>query len=188
MGSICFRCRERGRRARAPFVKRLAHCRIQARVHLTPSATSTIRESRTYVNWPAHRRLGAIDIGRIHSVGGDSADRNRKGPLCLRWTVVSHATSCPRFHLIVPSWIQGSLRSMINRASVVLASTVERTGLCWRVCSLCVILYKLTLEDCFWEVNSVSYEPDTELKLRNRKEVIWNLCIVFNTINKIQCT
>lgn len=67
MGGICFRCRERGRRARAPFVKRLAHCRIQARVHLTPSATSTIRESRTYVNWPAHRRPGAIDIGRTAS-------------------------------------------------------------------------------------------------------------------------
>lgn len=66
--NICFRCRERGRRVRVPFVKRLAHCRILARVHLTPSATSTIRESRTYVNWPAHHRPPAIDIGRTVSV------------------------------------------------------------------------------------------------------------------------
>lgn len=39
---------------RAVCQTRLARCRIQTRVHLTPSATSTIRESRTYANWPAH--------------------------------------------------------------------------------------------------------------------------------------
>lgn len=37
-------------RIRASFVKGLGRCQNQIRMHLTPSATSTIRESRTYAN------------------------------------------------------------------------------------------------------------------------------------------
>lgn len=37
-------------RITASFVKGLGRCQNQSRVHLTPSATSTIRESRTYAN------------------------------------------------------------------------------------------------------------------------------------------
>jgi len=68
-------------RITASFVKSLARCQSQSRVHLTRwSATSTIRESRTYGNWPAHGRTRTINIRQIYQNSANQNQRNRLFP------------------------------------------------------------------------------------------------------------